>query len=130
MSTPKNGAVGINDLKQKTGDNAFSSLVLTQYALRDYDFTLLAANWSGASAPYTQTISSGLTGLTSDSMGTVGISQTATQEQYQAAAKAQLRCTAQGNGTLTMSCYGTKPTVNIPCKLIGVYEPLVQPNGQ
>ena len=76
-------------------------------------FNLTSGGWSGSAAPYTQTVTA--TGLTASSKGVVGIASSATQEQYLAAGKANLRCTTQAANSITMTAYGTKPTVNIPC---------------
>lgn len=80
------------------------------------NFTLAAAGWTGTAAPYTQTVTA--TGVTASSNGTVGIADNATDAQWLAAAKAQIRKSAQAANSLTVKAYGEKPTVDIPCSVI------------
>lgn len=73
--------------------------------------TLTAAGWSG-SGPYTQTLS--VAGLTADGNGSIGLAQTATAAEREAARDAMLSVTGQAAGTLTVTADGDKPTVDIP----------------
>ena len=73
--------------------------------------TLAAGSWTSATPP-TQTIS--VTGVTASSNIIVGIASTATSTQYDEAVAAKLLCTAQGTDEITVTCYGTEPTGNIP----------------
>ena len=77
--------------------------------------TAAAGSWTSATPP-TQTIS--VTGVTANSTIIVSIASTATQAQYEAAAAGKLLCTAQGAGTITLTCYGDKPTENIPISVL------------
>jgi len=43
-----------------------------------------------------------ITGITVDTMGVLGIANTATAEQYELAGKSQLRCTGQQQGSITI----------------------------
>lgn len=81
-------------------------------------FTLAANSWTADGNYFKQTATA--TGVTASTNGTVGVSQTATKTQYDAAAYAQLRCTAQAANSVTIYCYGVKPTVDIPCVIIAV----------
>ncbi len=72
--------------------------------------TATAAGWSG-DIP-TQTIT--VTGMTATSIAWVGLPETATAQQRDAARKAVMSPTAQGAGTITLTCDGAKPTVDIP----------------
>lgn len=72
----------------------------------------LSTTWTGSAAPYTQAVA--ISGMTADAKIEVGLASTATAEQYAAAAAAQLMCTAQAAGSITMTAYGEKPTVAIP----------------
>lgn len=78
--------------------------------------TLVASAWEGTTAPFTQTIS--VEGMTSATQGTVNVSESATDEQFRAAAYAILRKTAQGTNSITVKAYGEKPTVDIPLTVI------------
>lgn len=84
------------------------------YATKPTDavVSLASTGWTGETAPYTQTVT--VTGVSTDSMLEVGISDTATDEQYEQARDAQLRATAAGTGSVTIKAYGDKPTTAIP----------------
>ena len=85
----------------------------TDYAAPAADTTAtLSTTWTGSAAPYTQAVA--ISGMTADAKIEVGLASTATAEQYAAAAAAQLMCTAQAAGSITMTAYGEKPTVAIP----------------
>lgn len=75
-----------------------------------------ASGWSGSSAPFTQTIS--VPGLLSDSNGTIGVAQSATQAQREAARSAMIGVSGQAAGALTLVADGDKPTVNIPSVVV------------
>ncbi len=77
--------------------------------------TAAAGSWSSATPP-TQTITA--TGVTSNNNIIVGISGTATSTQLDEAAAAKLLCTAQGTDSITLTCYGTEPTGNIPISVL------------
>ena len=72
--------------------------------------TATAAGWSG-DIPV-QTIN--VAGMTATSIAWVGLPETATSQQRDAARKAVMSPTAQGAGTITLTCDGAKPTVDIP----------------
>ena len=72
----------------------------------------LSTAWTGSAAPYTQTVV--IADMTAAAKIEVGLASTVTTEQYAAAAAAQLMCTAQAAGGITMTAYGEKPTVAIP----------------
>lgn len=69
--------------------------------------TLLAASWSSN----TQTVS--VTGLTSSVIGAIGILNTATSAQFEAARAAVITPTTVSNGTITFTCENV-PSVDIP----------------
>ena len=77
--------------------------------------TLTSDGWT-AEKPYTQGIT--LTyPLQSGTKGFIGIAQTATAEQREAARNALLSVTGQSGGVLTITADGEKPAVNIPLTL-------------
>ena len=117
------------DVRVRTSDDStpFTSILLEQYKMREFSFTLSAEGWVGDQAPYTQTVHAGVEGMTETMSGTLGVSQTASSAAYNAAARGQLRCTGKSNtngGEVIITAYGVKPTVAIPCKIIGAYEKL------
>jgi hypothetical protein len=59
-----------------------------------------------------------VTGVTASNNIIVSIASTATSAQYEAAAAAKLLCTAQAAGSITVTCYGTEPTENIPLSVV------------
>ena len=72
--------------------------------------TAAASEWSGS--PAAQTLS--IAGMTADSLYWVGLNSTATYAQRDAARKAVLAPTAQGTNSLTLTCDGVTPTVDLP----------------
>lgn len=77
--------------------------------------TAAADSWSSTSPP-TQSIA--VSGVSASELIQVGLANTATAEQIDAAAAAKLMCTAQANNSITITAYGTTPTVNIPILVI------------
>lgn len=77
--------------------------------------TLIASNWSG-SGPYTYNLTT--SGVTTSSNGQIGLSPSATDAQYEAAALANIRITAQSANSITLTATGTKPTVNLPVVIV------------
>ena len=82
--------------------------------------TLTADGWVGEVIPYTQEVS--VPGITEDTFGMVGVADSATTEEYTAATKAQLRKTGQKKGVLTISCYSSKPSIDIPITVSGLWN--------
>lgn len=78
--------------------------------------TLTASGWTGETAPYIQTVA--IEGITADTNGYAGIPDTATDEQFLASTTAILRLAGQGDGTITVKAYGTKPAVDIPIAVV------------
>lgn len=77
------------------------------------DVVLTAAGWTGAHAPYTQTVA--VAGLLADSFGEIGLTQGATDAQRAAARAALLSIQSQADGAVTLIADGDKPTVDLPC---------------
>ena len=70
--------------------------------------SLLATGWNNG--VYTLSVS----GLGATQNGSIGLSQSATSEQSEAAGMALLRVSGQASGSLTITADGDVPTVNIP----------------
>ena len=74
--------------------------------------TLLASDWVGEEAPYTQEIS--VEGLEAGQGGSIGLAQNATTEQRQAAREAVITVLDQDDGSLAVVADGDKPAIDIP----------------
>ena len=102
-----------NGILKGNGSTVAQAVAGEDYATPASDTTAtLSTTWTGSAAPYTQAVA--ISGMTADAKIEVGLASTATAEQYAAAAAAQLMCTAQAAGGITMTAYGEKPTVAIP----------------
>ena len=97
-----------------TGADAFSKInTLNGEIVRVTTTTITAASGSWSSGtPKTQTIS--VTGVTASNLVTVSPYSSITATQLDALAEAKIICTAQASGSITLTCYGTTPSVNIP----------------
>ena len=124
LSVDSNRRVNIT-VPTKTSDLTNDSSFVTQTTLntaiattksKTVSATLVASNWTGASAPYTYTLA--VTDVTVSSNGVLRIAQSATDEQFAAWGAAQLRVTAQAAGTLTVKATGTAPTIDIPVEVL------------
>lgn len=72
--------------------------------------TAAASGWSGSPPAQSLTVS----GMTADSLYWVGLNSTATYAQRDAARKAVIAPTGQGANSLTLTCDGAAPTVDLP----------------
>jgi hypothetical protein len=81
--------------------------------------TLLATNWTGSSAPYTQTVA--ITGITASSNGLVSLSQNTSLEEREAARNAMLSILNQDNNSVTIVADGDKPSIDIPITVVIVH---------
>ena len=68
---------------------------------------------ASASAWSDNTITLSVTGVMADSKLEIGLSETATDEQYAAATAAQIRATGSGDGTVTLKA-AIAPTIDLP----------------
>lgn len=74
--------------------------------------TLLSTNWNAGE----QTLQ--IEGVTENSNGMIGLSQTISAEEMESAKNAELYVCDQGNGTVTIAAFGETPTKNIPVVII------------
>lgn len=100
---------------QPTVKNVKQALDILQEGLENgtitaVEATAAASGWSGS--PAAQTLS--IAGMTADSLYWVGLNSTATYAQRDAARKAVIAPTAQGTSSLTLTCDGVTPTVDLP----------------
>ena len=107
--------VSYTNPSQPTVENVKQALDILQEGLENgtitaVEVTAAASEWSGS--PAAQTLS--IAGMTADSLYWVGLNSTATYAQRDAARKAVLAPTAQGTNSLTLTCDGVTPTVDLP----------------
>lgn len=72
--------------------------------------TASASGWAGSPPSQSLTVA----GMTADSLYWVGLNSTATYAQRDAARKAVIAPTAQGTNSLTLTCDGATPTIDLP----------------
>ncbi|MDF2950778.1 MAG: putative phage tail fiber protein [Anaerocolumna sp.] len=82
------------------------------YTSKIINTVLTSVGWVGTSAPYSQEVA--ISEMTSTSNATVAISPGATTTEYNAAVDAMLHPSTQGDGTITIKAFDSKPTVDIP----------------
>lgn len=124
-STSAKGMVQLEDSTSSTSTTkaATPNSVKTAYDLAAgkanqssaLSLTLVAGSWTSATPP-TQTLTA--TGVTSNNNIIVGLDSTATSTQFDEASAAKLVCTAQGTNEITVTCYGTEPTGNVPISVL------------
>lgn len=78
--------------------------------------TLTAANWTGASAPFSYSLT--ISGVTSTSNQEILPSLTITAEQLEALQGANITDGGQSTNTIILKAYGDKPAINIPIRVI------------
>jgi len=77
--------------------------------------TISSASWSGASAPFTATLT--ISGILADPVVyLMDVTADATDAQVNAFDYARIRISAQAAGTLSLKAYGVKPTIDIPVR--------------
>lgn len=74
--------------------------------------TLVASDWDNGQ----QTIS--VDGLRADQNGIASLPQALSSTQYDAVVDAEMRVSAQSNGSLTISCFADTPKIDIPIVII------------
>lgn len=102
-------------------DGIASATALSSKAAKTQELTatLTAANWTGASAPFTQSISMpGVVGPgPNESKGKLSLARGTTAAQRAAASKAKMDVLEQGTDTVTVVADGTRPTIDLPVVL-------------
>lgn len=74
--------------------------------------TLLSSGWNSGE----QTLQ--VDGVSSASNGIIGLPQSISDAEIEAAMGAKLNVCGQGDGTITVSAYGKTPTINIPVIIV------------
>ena len=105
----KQDNITVSGMLKGTGASVVAAAAGTDYALPATDTVVTAS----ASAWSDNTITLSVTGVMADSKLEIGLSETATDEQYAAATAAQIRATGSGNGTVTLKAT-TAPTIDLP----------------
>lgn len=78
--------------------------------------TLAAASWSGASAPYTYTLT--VNGVTDTSTQEIVFATSINLEQLTAGQNANIQDGGQSANTIVLKAWGEKPTVDLPIRVI------------
>lgn len=78
--------------------------------------TLLAASWTGSSAPYTYTLA--VTGVTANSNQELLPALNITEEQLTALQSANIQDGGQAANSVILTAFGDKPTINLPIRVI------------
>ena len=107
--------VSYTNPSQPTVENVKQALDILQEGLENgtitaVEATAAASGWSGSPPAQSLTVA----GMKADSLYWVGLNSTATYAQRDAARKAVIAPTAQGTSSLTLTCDGVTPTVDLP----------------
>lgn len=107
--------VSYTNSSQPAVENVKQALDILQEGLENGTITAVqvtasAAGWAGSPPAQSLTVA----GMTADSLYWVGLNSTATYAQRDAARKAVIAPTAQGTNSLTLTCDGVTPTVDLP----------------
>ena len=108
LSISTDTASSITGLLKGNGGNVAAAVAGTDYATPVVDIVVTAS----ASAWSDNTITLSVTGVMADSKLEIGLSETATDEQYVAATAAQIRATGSGDGTVTLKAVAA-PSIDL-----------------
>lgn len=115
----KQAKITANGILKGDGTGGVSAAVKgTDYAgtSKTVTATLLAASWTGSSAPYTYTLA--VTGVTANSNQELLPALTITSEQLTALQAANIQDGGQAANSVTLTAFGDKPTINLPIRVI------------
>lgn len=109
LSISANTSTTLTGMLKGDNGNMTQAVAGTDYATPVVDTVVTAS----ASAWSDNTITLSVTGVMANSKLEIGLSDTATDEQYVAATAAQIRATGSGDGTVTLKA-ATAPTIDLP----------------
>lgn len=109
LSISANTSTTLTGMLKGDNGNMTQAVAGTDYATPVVDNVVTAS----ASAWSDNTITLSVTGVMADSKLEIGLSETATDEQYAAATAAQIRAMGSGDGTVTLKA-ATAPTIDLP----------------
>ena len=89
---------------------------LVNYSSYAMSATLLAASWTGTSAPYTYTLA--VNGVTANSNQELLPALNITEEQLTALQAANIQDGGQAANSITLTAFGDKPTIDLPIRVI------------
>lgn len=109
LSISANTSTTLTGMLKGDNGNMTQAVAGTDYATPVVDNVVTAS----ASAWSDNTITLSVAGIMADSKLEIGLSETATDEQYAAATAAQIRATGSGDGTVTLKAVAA-PSVDLP----------------
>lgn len=109
LSISANTSTTLTGMLKGANGNVTQAVPGTDYAVPVVDNVVMAL----ASAWSDNTITLSVTGVTGASKLEIGLSETVTDEQYAAAAVAQIRATGSGDGTVTLKAVAA-PSIDLP----------------
>lgn len=103
------------EIKHKSGDGVrtYKQLPFEQSSSEEIETTLLSSGWQDKKQILTVNSI-----ISKDQNGIVGLSQTITADQYEAAATAEMCIVDQKENSITIACNGSVPQVDIPIIII------------
>ena len=109
LSISANTSTTLTGMLKGDNGNMTQAVAGTDYSTPVVDNVVTAS----ASAWSNNTITLSVTGVMADSKLEIGLSETATDEQYIAATAAQIRATGSGDGTVMLKAVAT-PSIDLP----------------
>ena len=109
LSISANTSTTLTGMLKGDNGNMTQAVAGTDYATPVVDNVVTAS----ASAWSDNTITLSVTGIMADYKLEIGLSETATDEQYVAATAAQIRATGSGDGTVTLKAVAA-PSIDLP----------------
>ena len=111
-----------SDLATVATSGSYSDLSNTPTipSVSNYSATLLSSGWVGASAPYTQTVN--VTGIlsTDNTLANIVLSSDTTTAQSQLTNWAYVSKMETSNGSVTATCFDSKPSIDLNVSLMSI----------